>query len=147
MTVVTAPIALITMPTRQFGSWRRRWWRTMPAWLSVKPVNTPKAYSGISLEMSPSKTMISSAATTARKMTPLENTSRSPRLANWRGRKPSRAMIDDSRGKSAYAVLAARIKMANVEICMIQNMHALAAVDLLGHQGDAGGVVGRRGSA
>ena len=26
----------------------------------------------------------------------MENTSRSPRLMNWRGRKPSRAMIDDT---------------------------------------------------
>ena len=48
---------------------------------------------------------------------PLENTSRSPRLASWRGRKPSRAMIDDSRGKSAKAVLAARMRMANVANC------------------------------
>ena len=30
----------------------------MPAWLSVNPVNTPNAYSGISLEMSPLKTTI-----------------------------------------------------------------------------------------
>ncbi len=44
-------------------------------------------------------------------MTPLENTSRSPRLANCRGRNPSRAMNDASRGKSANAVLAARARM------------------------------------
>ena len=29
-------------------------------------------------------------------------------------------MMDDSRGKSAYAVLAASTKMANVEICRIR---------------------------
>ena len=32
---------------------------------------------------------------------PFENTSRSPRFESWRGRYPSRAMIDDRRGKSA----------------------------------------------
>ncbi len=73
----------------------------MPAWLRVKPVNTPNAYSGISAEMSPLKTMISTPATAARKITPLEKTNRAPRLKNWRGRKPSLAMIDARRGKSA----------------------------------------------
>ena len=51
--------------------------------------------------MLPLKTMIRRLAITARKMIPLENTSRSPRLANWRGRNPSREMIDERRGKSA----------------------------------------------
>ena len=51
--------------------------------------------------MSPLKTMIRTLATTARKMTPLENTRRSPRLANWWGRKPSLAMMLERRGKSA----------------------------------------------
>jgi len=45
---------------------------------------------------------------------PFENTSRSPRLENWRGRNPSWEMIDETRGKSAKAVLAARIRMPNV---------------------------------
>ena len=54
----------------------------MPAWLSVKPVNTPNAYSGISAEMLPLKTMIRRPASTARTTTPFENTSRSPRLAS-----------------------------------------------------------------
>ena len=71
--------------------------------------------------MSPLKAITSPLATTARKMTPFENTSRSPRLANWRGRKPSWAMIDDSRGKSAYAVFAARMRIENVAIMVIQN--------------------------
>ena len=73
----------------------------MPAWLRVKPVNTPNAYSGISLEMSPLNTMIKMQAIEARKITPLENTRRAPRLKNWRGRKPSLAMIEARRGKSA----------------------------------------------
>ena len=58
----------------------------MPAWLSVKPVNTPNAYSGMRAEMLPLKTVIRMPAATARKMMPLENTSLSPRLASWRGR-------------------------------------------------------------
>ena len=73
----------------------------MPAWLSVKPVNTPKAYSGMRALIWPSKIQIRMLATTARKMTPLENTNRSPRLANCRGRNPSLAMMLERRGKSA----------------------------------------------
>ena len=57
----------------------------MPAWLSVKPVNTPNAYSGMRAEMLPLNTMIRIPAATARKRTPFENTSLSPRLASWRG--------------------------------------------------------------
>ena len=57
----------------------------------------------------------------ARKITPLENTSRAPRLKNCRGKKPSLAMIDAKRGKSAYAVLAARIRIRNVPTISIQN--------------------------
>ena len=58
----------------------------MPAWLSVNPVNTPNAYSGISAVTLPSKATISTPAAAARKMIPLENTSLSPRFAIWRGR-------------------------------------------------------------
>ena len=43
------------------GSFSVRWWRTMPAWLSVKPVNTPNAYSGMRAEMLPLKTTIEEA--------------------------------------------------------------------------------------
>ena len=45
---------------------------------------------------------------------PFEKTSRSPRFANWRGMKPSRARNEASRGKSAKRVLAARIRMRAV---------------------------------
>ena len=99
--VVKLPTPLMTALARQFGSFRRKWCRTMPAWLRVNPVNTPNAYSGISALMLPLKMMTRMPAMTASTMMPLENTSRSPRLANWRGRNPSRAMIDDRRGKSA----------------------------------------------
>ena len=64
-------------------------------------MNTPNAYSGIKALMFPLKMMTRMPAMTASTMMPFENTSRSPRLANWRGRNPSRAMIDDRRGKSA----------------------------------------------
>ena len=119
--VVSAPTALTAALAFHLGSLRRRWCCTIPAWDRVKPVNTPTAYRGIRALMLPLNTTISTPATAARKMMPLENTSRSPRLANWRGRKPSRAMMEDNRGKSAYAVLAARMRMANVAICVIQN--------------------------
>jgi hypothetical protein len=99
--VVTAPMVLMAIPHCQRGSRCRRWWRTMPDWLRVKPVNTPTAYSGMSWEMSPWKATISADAATARNNTPFENTSRVPRLKNCRGRKPSLAMIEARRGKSA----------------------------------------------
>ena len=41
--VVTAPTALIARLSRQRGSFSLMWCITMPAWLSVKPVNTPNA--------------------------------------------------------------------------------------------------------
>ena len=41
--VATAPMALITMLIFHRGSRSRRWWRTIPVWLNVKPVNTPSA--------------------------------------------------------------------------------------------------------
>ena len=43
MPVATQPTALIASEACQRGSRSRRWWTTMPAWLSVNPVNTPKA--------------------------------------------------------------------------------------------------------
>ena len=45
---------------------------------------------------------------------PVVNASRSPRNANWRGMKPSRAMNEDSRGKSANAVFAASARTRTV---------------------------------
>ena len=41
--VQTAPTPLITADDLQRGSRSRKWWATIPAWLSVNPVNTPKA--------------------------------------------------------------------------------------------------------
>ena len=45
---------------------------------------------------------------------PFENTNRSPRFANCRGKNRSRASKLDSRGKSAKAVFAARTRIAAV---------------------------------
>ena len=53
-------------------------------------------------------------AMTARTTIPALNASRSPRKANRLGMKPSFARIDDSRGKSAKLVFAARIRIAIV---------------------------------
>ena len=59
--------------------------------------------------------MISRHARHPSTITPFEKTSRSPRLANWRGMNRSRARIDDRRGKSWYDVFAARIRIAAVK--------------------------------
>ena len=47
-------------------------------------------------------------------MIPFEYASRSPRLTNCRGRKPSRASSAASRGKPWYDVLAASTRIASV---------------------------------
>ena len=41
--VHSAPKPLITVDSFQRGSRSRKWWATIPAWLNVNPVNTPKA--------------------------------------------------------------------------------------------------------
>jgi hypothetical protein len=81
---------------------------------SVKDRKTPTAYSGISAWVSPRKITSKSAASPPRITIPLENTSRSPCVANWRGMKRSRARKNDSRGKSANDVLAARSRISIV---------------------------------
>ena len=43
MPVATQPTPLTTAEGRHRGSRNRKWCTTMPAWLSVKPVNTPNA--------------------------------------------------------------------------------------------------------
>ena len=112
-----APTTLIVMLNRHLGSRSRQWRLTIPLWESVKQVNTPTAYSGMRALTSPWNTITSTAAAAASTMTPLEKTSRSPRLASWRGRNESRATNEHSLGKSAKAVLAARMRMAKVENC------------------------------
>ena len=52
-----------------------------------------------------------------RKMIPLENTSRWPRLVSWRGMKLSPAWKLARRGKSAKLVFAASTRMSIVPIC------------------------------
>ena len=64
-------------------------------------MNTPTAYSGIRAVVTPPKAMMRTDDITASTTIPFENTSRSPRFLNWWGRNSSRAMIEDSRGKSA----------------------------------------------
>jgi hypothetical protein len=50
-------------------------------------------------------------------MIPLLKASLSPWFMNWRGMKRSRATIDASRGKSAYAVFAASTRISIVATC------------------------------
>ena len=73
----------------------------MPACESVNAVNNPTAKSGtneLTLALNPTT---SAPAASERTRMPFESTSRSPRLASWRGMNPSPAMIADRRGKSA----------------------------------------------
>ena len=94
----------------------------------IWPLAMPGVFGGVvltfALSMSafvtPPNTMMSAPAVAARTTTPFENTSRSPRLANCFGRNPSAAMIDERRGKSAYAVLAASVRIAAVANCRIR---------------------------
>ena len=84
--VANDPMPFTTTPRRHPRSRRRRWWTTMPACDSVNDVNTPTAYRGIRALVRPPKAMSRPLAASARNTMPLENTRRSPRLANWRGR-------------------------------------------------------------
>ncbi len=98
--VVSAPIALSTTDRCQPGSRVRSHLRTIPVWLRVNDVKTPTTYSWMSRLTSASKRAMSSAAPRARVTTPLEKTSRSPRLRYWRGIIRWAARIAESRGKS-----------------------------------------------
>ena len=98
--VVVAPIALSITERRHPGSLVLRQWRTIPAWLKVKAVNTPTTYSWMRRLTSASKIRSRAAATRARVMTPLENTRRSPLLRYWRGVSLCLARMAERRGKS-----------------------------------------------
>ncbi len=108
------PNPLTKNPFRQPGSLWVRWCLAMPAWLMVKLVNTPMAYSGMRRSTLASVASMTTAATTAREMMPLENTSRWPRLVSCFGMKLSPAWKLASRGKSAKLVLAARTRISMV---------------------------------
>ena len=90
-TVVIAPIVLITIEVCQPFCASAPLWRsasqclTMPVCDSVKDVNTPTTYIWISLFRFASKATITRIEPSARPITPLEKTSRSPRFMNWRG--------------------------------------------------------------
>ena len=89
--------------------------RTIPDCDRVNEVNTPTTYSWIRRSRLAWNTQIRIDAMMASTITPFENTSRSPRFSNCRGRKRSRARIEESRGKSWKEVLAARTRMAAVK--------------------------------
>ena len=113
----------------------------MPVWLRVNPVNTPNAYSGISLEMSPLNATISAPATSARNSTPFENTRRAPLLKNWRGRNPSRAMIEAEAREVGVRGVRGEDQDQERGDHREPEHDALAAVEVLGHQPEAVAVV------
>src|SRR5687767_7416617 len=108
MPVTDAPNPLITADRCQFFPLSRRHRRNIPDCDNVNEMNTPTRYSWIRSFRFALNTTIKEADITARIRTPFENTRRSPRLLNCRGMNLSCARIDESRGKSAYAVFAAR---------------------------------------
>jgi hypothetical protein len=61
------------------------------------------------------KATIRAIETNDRATIPELNARRSPLRANCRGKKPSRARIEERRGKSAKLVFAARMRMPIVE--------------------------------
>ena len=87
--VSTQPVALMSRLRRHPASRVVSQCLIMPAWLIVKSMKTPMAYSGISRCVSPWKSATSDAATIPSTTMPHENASRSPRKANWRGMNPS----------------------------------------------------------
>ncbi len=97
--VAAAPSPLSAARGAQPGPRSRHQWTTMPACDRVKARNAPTANRGIRAWVSPPKTTTSSAARPASSRIPLEKTSRSPTARNWRGRKPSRAISETTRGK------------------------------------------------
>src|SRR5438128_923742 len=94
----------------------------MPIWLSVNAVNPPTTYSCSSFSTFAWKAQISTIAKAERTSIPFEYTSRSPRFSNCRGMNRSRASSAARRGNPWNDVLAASIRIANVEIWMSQNM-------------------------
>ncbi len=75
--VVIAPTTLMTADRFQFGSsLKRNQCSTIPACESVKHMNTPRAYSGISALVLPWNAMISTAAAPVSRRMPLLWTSR-----------------------------------------------------------------------
>ena len=68
----------------------------------------------MSAVVTPPKATTSTPAATASTMMPLENTSRSPRLASWVGMKRSWARIEPMLGNALNAVLAASTRISAV---------------------------------
>ena len=75
---------------------------------------------------------------------PLENTSRSPRRANWRGRKPSSAKMEARMGKPLKAVFAARTRIAAVKPWTGEEPDRVGAEHGAGDLGDHGPLVRSR---
>ena len=118
--VAAAPTALMASRRGQPDSRRRQWCTTMPACERVNAKNRPTANSGMSALTSPPNATSRVPAATASTSIPFDRTSRSPRFASWRGRKPSVATMPARRGKSANAVLAESVRIIAVDACNSQ---------------------------
>ena len=115
MPVTNAPMPLIKALRRQPDPRSENQWRTMPDCDRVNDVKTPIAYNPMRRSVEPWKATQRAIEMRARATIPELNASLSPRRANCRGKKPSRARMEDRRGKSAKLVLAARMRMPMVE--------------------------------
>ena len=113
----------------------------MPAWLSVKPVNTPNAYSGISAEMLPLKTTIRTPASDGEEDDPVGEHEPVAAVGELAGQV---AVAGDDRrqpGEVGVGGVGGQDQDGERGELGHPEQHALAAVDVLGHQGDAGRVV------
>jgi len=117
MPVTVAPTPLMIALRCQFDPLTLIHRTTIPAWDRVNAVKTPTTYSWINRVRLASNTQTSRQASPARTSTPLENTSRSPRLRNCDGMNRSLARIDDKRGKSWNDVFAASTRIPAVNTC------------------------------
>ena len=113
----------------------------MPAWLSVNPVNTPNAYSGMRAEMLPLKTMISTPASDGEE----DDAVGEHELVAAVGELAGQVAVagDDRRQPREVGVGGVGGEDQDGERGELGDpeQHALAAVDVLGHQGDPGRVV------
>ena len=77
--VITAPAPFTLARSCQRRGLALRQWRTSPIWLSVKPMNTPIAYSGISFSVWAPTAISNSSAANASATIPILYTGRSAR--------------------------------------------------------------------
>ena len=119
----------------------RKWWTTMPAWLSVNPVNTPNAYSGISAEMLPLKTMMRMLGHDGEEDDAVREHEPVAAVGELAGQEAVAG--DDRRQPREVGVGGVGGEDEDGERGELRHpeQHVLAAVDVLGHERDAGRVL------